>query len=217
MPTDALFVEPVDGFLTPALRSCFELTQNVIERAALDLDEGSRRPPRCIHLPSPFNVVWLTVNLPDINRSTLEYKLTSSKISFKARTGNAKQGVEENEYAFDMELFGEVIPEESKMCLSSRSFSLSLRKKEKKLEFWPRLTKVEQKSALIKKDFSTWVEEDEQDASLNFDLGMGGAMMDCGGGQDFAKLLGDLSGSGLRSGLSSLAADADSDDEEDDM
>jgi hypothetical protein len=64
---------------------------------------------------------------------------------------------------------------------------LTLRKKEKKLEFWPRLSKVEQKSALIKKDFSAWVEEDEQDVPEDPDFGMGSAMMDCGG-MDYEKV-----------------------------
>jgi len=158
--------------------------------------------------------------LPDINRSTLDYKLTSSKISFKARTGNAKKGVEEKDYAFDMELFGEVIPEESSKRLSSRSFFLTIPKKEKKLEYWPRLPKAEQKSAFIKTDFSKWVDEDEQDGGVeedpDLDMGGLGGMGSMPGGMDYEKIMAQMSdiGSAGLSGSSGLAGDADSDDDD---
>ncbi|KAF9786075.1 HSP20-like chaperone [Thelephora terrestris] len=158
------------------------------------------------------NVVYLTVNLPDINGSTLKYELTSSKISFKARTGNAKKGVEEKDYAFDMELFGEVIPEESKRHLNSRRFSVILRKKEKKLEYWPRLPKAEQKSDFIKVDFDKWVDEDEQDGagvSENKDLDIGGMPKLGGLGEMMAQM-----GVG-RADLSGSSADVDSDSDDD--
>ncbi|KAJ7630458.1 HSP20-like chaperone [Roridomyces roridus] len=125
------------------------------------------------------NVVYLTINLPDIQESNLEYNLTSTGISFKAKSGNAKTG-SEKDYAFDLEFFADVIPEKSSKKLSTRSLYLVLRKKENKDEYWPRLTKEKVKNAYIKTDFSKWVDEDEQDPDAKDDEdldamgGMGG-------------------------------------------
>jgi hypothetical protein len=74
--------------------------------------------------------------------------------------------------------------------LTSRSFILQIRKKEKKLEYWPRLQKTKLKSNFIKTDFSKWVDEDEQDGARavdnNMDMdmdmdAMGGGMPGMGG------------------------------------
>ena len=67
-----------------------------------------------------------------------------------------------------------------------------IRKKEHKLEYWPRLQKVKQKSTFIRTDFSKWVDEDEQDGEkpLADDLdmeGMGG-MGGMGGDMDIQKV-----------------------------
>ncbi|EIW86361.1 HSP20-like chaperone [Coniophora puteana RWD-64-598 SS2] len=125
------------------------------------------------------NVVFLTVNLPDINDKSVEYTLTPTSISFKADAGTT----EKRSYAFSLDLFAEVVPEESKRSLSSRSFVVVLRKKEHTAEYWPRLTKEKLKLPFIKTDFSKWVDEDEQDdAEPDEDLGgMGGGMGDMGG------------------------------------
>lgn len=67
--------------------------------------------------------------------------------------------------------------QESLKNLTDRSFVLVLRKKEKKAEFWPSLTKEKLKVSWLKTDFSKWVDEDEQDekAAADEDLeGMGG-------------------------------------------
>ena len=65
----------------------------------------------------------------------------------------------------------------SNKSLTSRSLQLLLRKKEKKAEYWPRLTKEKVRNAFLKTDFSKWVDEDEQDgdkAALDEDFDMGG-------------------------------------------
>ncbi|KAL1952284.1 hypothetical protein VTO73DRAFT_1433 [Trametes versicolor] len=112
------------------------------------------------------NILYVTVNLPDIKPETLQYELTPAHISFKAKAGNADKGIEEKEYEFAFDMFEEVIPEESAKNLTSRSLSLLLRKKEKKAEFWPRLTKEKVRTQFIKTDFSKWVDEDEQDGDV---------------------------------------------------
>ncbi|KAL0063259.1 p23 chaperone protein wos2 [Marasmius tenuissimus] len=122
------------------------------------------------------NVVYFTVNLPNIKESSLKYQLTPTTISFKATAGDADKGIEEKEYEFELEFFSDIVPEESKKSLNSRSLSLILRKKELKEEYWPRLTKEKVKNAFVKTDFSKWVDEDEQDGEVpqEEDMDMGG-------------------------------------------
>ncbi|KAI0757383.1 HSP20-like chaperone [Daedaleopsis nitida] len=130
------------------------------------------------------NILYVTVNLPDIKAGTLEYNLTPTSLSFKAKAGNADKGIEEKDYEFAIDLYAEVVPEASSKNLTSRSLSLLLRKKELRAEYWPRLTKEKVRNAFIKTDFSKWVDEDEQDgdaAAVEEDFDMGGGMGGMGG------------------------------------
>ncbi|KAI0762608.1 HSP20-like chaperone [Fomes fomentarius] len=177
------------------------------------------------------NVLYITVNLPDIQADTLEYNLTPTKLSFKAKTGNAEKGIEEKDYEFSIDLYGEVDPEASSKSLTSRSLSLLLRKKEKQAEYWPRLTKEKVRNAFIKTDFSKWVDEDEQDGDNavvedDFDMGgmggMGGmpGLGGMGGGMgdidSMLKSMGAGAGAGGFDGAGPSGADVESDDSDDD-
>lgn len=81
--------------------------------------------------------------------------------------------------------------------MSTRSLYLTIFKKERQSEYWPRLTKEKVKNAFLKTDFSKWVDEDEQDgviAEESSDMGgmgemggMGGMGGGMGGGMDFEK------------------------------
>jgi hypothetical protein len=106
------------------------------------------------------NVVYLSVNLPDIQENTLKCDLTSKNLSFAATAGNESKNIPENNYAFSINFYKEIDPEKSTKKLSSRSFYLVLRKKDKALEYWPRLTSEKIKTPYIKTDFSkvssTW-------------------------------------------------------------
>ncbi|KAK7029683.1 p23 chaperone protein wos2 [Paramarasmius palmivorus] len=158
------------------------------------------------------NIVYLTVNLPDIQESTLEYELTPTNISFKARAGDASKGIEEKDYAFDLEFFSEVIPEESSKRLTSRSLNLVLRKKELNEEYWPRLTKAKVKNTFIKTDFSKWVDEDEQEGEPlpEDDLDMGGmGGMPGMGGMGGMPGLGGMGGMGGLGGMGGMGGDMD--------
>ncbi|KAF8448821.1 HSP20-like chaperone [Boletus edulis BED1] len=136
------------------------------------------------------NVVYLTINLPHIVESSLTFTLTSTSISFKAFT----VGAEQTKYEFDLELFAEVDPERSSRRLTSRSLVTVLRKKEAKLEYWPRLTKkIEKLDPPIKKDFNTWVDEDEQDLpGIEDDFSVGGTPGMIMYGMDFEKMMADI-------------------------
>jgi len=161
------------------------------------------------------NILYLTVNLPDIVESSLEYDLTATGFTLKAKTGNAEKGLPEKNWATDIKFFAEVDPEATKKSLSSRSLSLVLRKKEKKAEFWPRLTKDKIKLTFVKTDFSKWVDEDEQDGVIEDTLpdedmsggmpgGMGGGMpggMGGGPGGFDPSMLAGLGGAGGAGGM----------------
>ncbi|KAG9057074.1 hypothetical protein FS842_008645 [Serendipita sp. 407] len=132
------------------------------------------------------NIVYLTVNLPDVIESTLQYDLSATGLKFKAKAGNEGKGLQEKEYEFSIEFYDEVDPEQSSKRLSSRALDLILRKKTAKAEFWPKLYKGA-KLQFVKTNFSKWVDEDEQDetqAAVEEDFdpmgGMGGM-----GGMDF--------------------------------
>ncbi|KAF8141419.1 hypothetical protein EV363DRAFT_1465823 [Boletus edulis] len=115
------------------------------------------------------NVVYLTINLPHIVESSLTFTLTSTSISFKAFTRSSRR-------------------------LTSRSLVTVLRKKEAKLEYWPRLTKkIEKLDPPIKKDFNTWVDEDEQDLpGIEDDFSVGGTPGMIMYGMDFEKMMADI-------------------------
>lgn len=69
-------------------------------------------------------------------------------------SSSASKGVPEREYQFDLDLYDEIIPEETKKSVTSRAIVLILRKKQLQAEFWPRLTKEKVKNNWIKTDFS---------------------------------------------------------------
>ncbi|KAL4898981.1 HSP20-like chaperone [Aspergillus multicolor] len=96
------------------------------------------------------NIVYLTVNLPDIDASTLKYSLEAQRLTFAAMAGDASK----KDYSFTIDFYSEIIPEQSSKNLSSRHFYLVLRKKEAKGEYWPRVTKDRTKFPYIKTDFS---------------------------------------------------------------
>jgi len=129
------------------------------------------------------NTLTMTVNLADIDESSLKCDLQPTGLSFKAQAGT---GVPKSEYEFKIDFYKEIIPDKcEKPALTSRSVVLKLRKKDVEQEYWPRLTKEKGKNAYIKTDFSKWVDEDEQEetspaADLDNDMNFGG--MDMGGG-----------------------------------
>ncbi len=138
---------------------------------------------------------------------------------------SAEKGIEEKDYEFSIDLYGEVDPEvcgvlftlcvtarscygnaqASSKSLTSRSLSLLLRKKEKQAEYWPRLTKEKVRNAFIKTDFSKWVDEDEQDGDNavvedDFDMGGMGGM----GGMPGMGGMGGMPGMGGMGGMPGL-------------
>ena len=70
-----------------------------------------------------------------------------------------------NNFAFEIELFDEVVKEESKYTLDSRNAFLKIKKKTSG-PHWPRLTKDTVKYQWIQFDWSRYVDEDEENESV---------------------------------------------------
>lgn len=93
------------------------------------------------------NILFIGINTPDVSPKDADLKITPTSVKLNAKSG---KGVE---YVVDLELFDEIVPEESKQKHSARGFDLVLRKKEKKEEYWPRLLKEKAKVHFLKTDF----------------------------------------------------------------
>ncbi|OMP88110.1 Protein wos2 [Diplodia seriata] len=134
------------------------------------------------------------------------------------------------DYKAELELFAEIVPEESKINHTGKNIEMVLRKKDLKEEFWPRLLKESKKLHFLKTDFDKWVDEDEQDEAADEDMlanmggmppgmGAGGPGGDGGfGGIDFSKLGGGAGGMPDLSALGGAGAgeaEEGSDDDED--
>ncbi|WWC66657.1 uncharacterized protein I206_100561 [Kwoniella pini CBS 10737] len=196
---------------------------------------------RCNATEPEKNIIYFTINTPDIKgEPKLEIKPT--EISFAAKAGDASKGVPEKEYAFDLQLYDEIIPEETKKVITSRAVLLILRKKEPRSEYWLRLTKEKPNRNWVKTDFSKWVDEDEQegaeDPTAGMDMagmggmgggmpgmegmggmgGMGGSMPGMGGmgGMDFSKMMEQMGGmGGMGGGMPDFGAGEDDEGDSD--
>jgi cytosolic prostaglandin-E synthase len=69
---------------------------------------------------------------------------------------------ETHKYAFELELYDEVVKEESKFSLDSRNIFLNIKKKTKG-PYWPRLTKDSGKLNWVGIDWTYYIDEDEED------------------------------------------------------
>lgn len=131
------------------------------------------------------NYLFVGVNVPDVPKNAADLSVTSFNVSF---TGTTLKGVK---YHVSLGLYAEIDPENSKVNHTARGVELVLRKKELKAEYWPRLLKESKKAHFLKTDFDKWVDEDEQDPTLDDDYAanFGGFGEGDGlGGIDFSKL-----------------------------
>jgi len=180
------------------------------------------------------NIIYLTINAPDIPEECLKSELTSTKLTFSGESKTRK-------YAVELELYAEINENGSKEHHTGRGVEYVLEKKELVAEYWPRLSKESKKLQFIKTDFDKWVDEDEQEEVAeevsNFNPGdmggagmggpgMGGPGMGGGamGGMDFASMMGGMGGgAGGMPDMSQLmkqmggGAGAGEEDEDDEM
>ncbi|KAB2577351.1 putative cs domain-containing protein [Lasiodiplodia theobromae] len=166
------------------------------------------------------NHVFLTISAPDVPKEKMTLDVQPTKVAF---TGHSE--LKNVDYKVELELFAEIVPNESKINHTGKNIEMVLRKKELKEEFWPRLLKESKKLHFLKTDFDKWVDEDEQDEAADDDYlanmggmpGMGGG--DGGfGGIDFSKLGGGAGGMPDLGALGGAAGDAEEgSDDDDDM
>ena len=103
-----------------------------------------------------------------------------------------------------LDLFGKVIPDESKYMVRGRGAEIVLVKVDKDGPYWKRLLKDDKKHHWLKVDFNKWQDEEESDD----EVGMGGA-----GGSSFEEMMRQMGG--LGSGLSENLDDFVDEEDED--
>jgi prostaglandin-E synthase len=117
------------------------------------------------------NVKWaqrkdkLFVTIDAVEVKNPEIDIVDGKtLKFKGSDSN-------HTYAFELELYDEVVKEESKFSLASRNIFLNIKKKTKG-PYWPRLTKNSQKLNWLQVDWTHYIdEEDEEEDSKGPNFG----------------------------------------------
>lgn len=86
--------------------------------------------------------------MPDCKPEDLKLDLKSTGLTFTGKSDSLKKT-----YHVELEFYGEVDVDASKINHTSKNVELVLRKSELKDEFWPRLLKGAQKVHFLKTDF----------------------------------------------------------------
>lgn len=94
--------------------------------------------------------VFVEVQIRDAKNEKVELHPTSLNIA------GDSDGVN---YSASLELFGEVISEQSKWSKTGQGISILLQKKDKTAEYWPRLVKQAAKNQYIACDWARWIDE----------------------------------------------------------
>ena len=106
--------------------------------------------------------LYVTIDLPDVESPNIDLK-PEGKLKFSGK-------VKDTKYAIDLDLFNDVIVEDSKWNLKGRLILLNIIKKDQEAEYWPRLTKEKMKHPHIKIDWDKWIEEEDENAEPNADM-----------------------------------------------
>ena len=102
------------------------------------------------------NLLFVTINVVPVKPPTVDI-IDGKKLKYT--------GTDTNNFAFEIELYDEVVKEESKYTLDSRNAFLNIKKKTSG-PHWPRLTKDTVKYQWIQFDWSRYVDEDEENESV---------------------------------------------------
>ena len=97
--------------------------------------------------------VFVEVQIRDAKNEKVELNPNSLVISGESDGVN---------YAASLELFGEVIPDQSKWTKNGQGISILLIKKEVTAEYWPRLVKQAAKNQYITCDWARWIDEEDE-------------------------------------------------------
>lgn len=117
------------------------------------------------------NFIYLTLSVPDVPKEDVKLDLKPTSLNFTGTSDTLKR-----KYHVELDFFGEITPEESKINHTSKNIEIKLQKKELKEEYWPRLLKEAKRVHFLKTDFDKWVDEDEQNEAPEDDFSQfGGA------------------------------------------
>ena len=117
--------------------------------------------------------LFITICLPEVQNPNIDLK-PEGKFKFNGK-------VKETKYEIDLDLYGEIVPDESKWNHKGRNIYINVAKKDKEAEYWPRFTKEKMKHPHIFIDWDKWIEEEDENEGGNADLGN----FDLEGMQDF--------------------------------
>ena len=99
--------------------------------------------------------VFITIDIIDVTKTDINLS-DEGKLTFRASTRDI-------DYGFDMELFTNVVKENSGWNIKGRNVTFKLAKKDDDCEeYWPRLHKEKVKNNKIAIDWSKWVDEDAE-------------------------------------------------------
>ena len=98
--------------------------------------------------------LFLTIDVVEVKNPQIDI-IDGRVLKFKGTDSN-------HTYALEIELYDEVIKEESKFSLDSRNIFLNIKKKTRG-PHWPRLTKSSGKLNWLQVDWRYYVDEDEED------------------------------------------------------
>ncbi|KAI1304176.1 Protein wos2 [Halotydeus destructor] len=166
------------------------------------------------------NLVYLNVVVQEIQDPVI--KVDKDKLYFKG-----KSGADQKVYEMTLDLFGTILPDESKYSVKGRNIEFVLIKEDQEASYWTRLLKENKKNHWLKVDFSKWKDEDESDDEAGPAGGGGGppGMGGMGGGADFEEMMRSMGGMGGLGGMPGMGGmpddfgdlggeEGDSDDED---
>lgn len=114
-----------------------------------------------------------------------------------------------------LDLFGKVIPEESKYMVRGRGAEVVMVKADQEGPYWKRLFKDDKRYHWLKVDFNKWKDEDESDEEIDIG-GPGGGFGGAGGGGMFEDMMRQMGGLGGGGGGLGEPGDLDGFDDEED-
>lgn len=161
------------------------------------------------------NVIYLTINVPDLQPGYSLTFPTPTSLSFKGTSGSSQTANSSTPppkaYVIDsLELFGELdLDAERKEMVTGKSLQVQLTKKQLQAEYWPRLTK-DKRVNFVKTDFARWVDQDEQDGAA-LDAGFASTGAPPGAGMDMDAMMAQMGGMGGMGGMGDMSAGMDFD------
>lgn len=116
------------------------------------------------------NIIYLTINVQDVDQTTLKLDITSTGLDLKGVST-----ITGDDYALNIDFYKPIVTNNIRKTVTGSHVSLTLSKVELGDEYWPRLTKEKLKYRNIRTDFDKWVDEDEQELEeLDQDNGLEG-------------------------------------------